>query len=64
MPTSTKTISSLEQITGRCDALDDPVFSLVAKNTKSYEAKVNFACNLFLYNETVKLIGINLVATY
>jgi len=42
--------------------LDDPVFSLIAKNSKSYEVKVNFECELN-FNKT-KLIGINIVIFY
>lgn len=44
MPTSTKNLGTLIEINGRCKALDDPVFSLTAKNTQSYEVKVNFEC--------------------
>lgn len=46
MPTSTKSLSTLLEIKGKCKALDDPVFSFAKKSTNSYEVKVNFACDL------------------
>jgi hypothetical protein len=46
MPTATKHLETMTNITGLCKAFDDPVFNFAMKNSKSYEAKVNFACHL------------------
>lgn len=62
MPTATKHLPTLTEITGICRALDDPVFAFAMKSTKTYEAKVNFACSL-QFNNT-RFLAINLVASY
>ena len=62
MPSSTKNISSMTQLSGRCDGLNDPVFSFQAKNTSAYEVKVNFACEIH-FNKT-RLLGVNIVVNY
>jgi hypothetical protein len=62
MPTSTKNLPTLLEITGKCRALDDPVFALTMKNSKAYEAKVNFNCYLDFNN--TRLIDINIVVSY
>jgi hypothetical protein len=62
MPTATRHLDTMANITGRCKALDDPVFSFAMKNTKAYEAKVNFACNLI--SNSTQIVTINLVVSY
>lgn len=62
MPTSTKRIQTLQEITGRCTAFNDPVFSFAAKTSSTYEVRVNLACDLN-FNQT-KLISVNLVVNY
>jgi hypothetical protein len=62
MPAATKHMDTMLPITGLCRALDDPVFALNMKGSKTYEAKVNFGCN-FEFNKT-HLISINLVVAY
>lgn len=62
MPTSTKHIETMTEITGMCRALDDAVFNFAMKTSKTYEAKVNFACHLDFNGTT--FLRINLVATY
>jgi hypothetical protein len=64
MPSSMKNLPIMEKIIGKCVAIDDPVFSFTVKNTKSYEAKVNFACHLSFGSNQTKFIDINLVANY
>lgn len=67
MPSSTKMLPTLIPLTGRCDALNDPVFSFTTKSSSTYTVKVNFACHLnfnsSLGNETdtVDLVGVNIV---
>ena len=51
------------EITGKCNALDDPVFSFATKTSTSYEVKVNFGC-LLNYTNTTRLAGVNTVVTY
>ena len=63
MPTSTLNISTLEEIVGKCTAMDDPVFSFTQKGKSSYEVKVNFEC-LLNYTETKRLLTIDIVVTY
>lgn len=62
MPSATKHMDTMLAISGLCRALDDPVFALNMKTSKTYEAKVNFGCN-FEFNKT-HLISINLVVSY
>jgi hypothetical protein len=62
MPNSTKRIQTLQEITGRCTAFNDPVFSFATKTSSAYEVRVNLACDLN-FNET-KLISVNLVVNY
>lgn len=62
MPSSTKNLPTLLEIKGKCKALDDPVFALSMKNTKTYEAKVNFNC--FLDFNNTRLVDLNIVVNY
>ena len=64
MPTSTKNMSTMVDITGRCDGLDDPVFYFGTKSNTAYEVKVNFACSLNFNNSAARLVGLNMVVTY
>lgn len=61
---STKNISSLQPITGKCRALDDKYYNLTIKSTKTYLASVNFTCDLKFANNTKKLLGLNLAINY
>lgn len=54
----------MEPITGRCRALDDTKFNLTMKTATSYDVSVNFTCDFKIYNNTKKLIGINLLINY
>lgn len=63
MPSSTKKMSTMIEITGKCNALNDPVFSFLTKSSTMYEVKVNFGC-LLNYTNTTRLAGINTVVTY
>lgn len=61
---STKNISSLEPITGKCKALDDKVFSLDMKTTSTYTASVNFTCDLKFSNNTKRLVSLNIAVSF
>ena len=50
------------ELDGRCDGLDDPVFSFQTKSTQNYEVKVNFNCGIN-FGKT-RLVGVNIVAIY
>lgn len=66
MPTSTKNISTMKELKGKCIGLNDPVFNFAYKSAETYEVKVNFECFLNLTSEThpMKLVTINVVASY
>jgi hypothetical protein len=59
---STKNISSFRQLNGRCDALNDKYFNLVAKTASSYELTVNFTCSIF--DNGTKVVDIILPVNY
>lgn len=61
---STKNLSSLEPITGKCRALDDKFFNLESKTASTYVASVNFTCDLKFSNNTKRLLGVNLAINY
>lgn len=62
MPTSTKNMSTLIELAGRCNGLDDPAFSFAAKSSSAYDVKVNFECQLN-FNKT-RLVGVNILVNY
>lgn len=64
MPSTTKNISTMTPLHGRCDGLDDPVFSFTTKSSTAYEVKVNFQCQVHFNNATKQLVGVDLVANY
>jgi len=66
MPTSTKNMSTMDELKGKCIGINDPVFNFAYKSATAYEVKVNFECYLNMTSQTkpTKLITINVVATY
>ena len=66
MPTSTKNISTMQELKGKCIGLDDPVFNFAYKSATAYEVKVNFECylNLTTSKNSTKLITIDVVVSY
>ena len=61
---STKNISSLEPINGKCKAMDDKYFNLLKKTLTSYLVSVNFTCEFHILNNTKKLFSMNLAVDY
>lgn len=61
MPSS-KNISSLDSLNGRCKAQDDKSFHFEKKTNASYDVQVNFTCDLN-YNKN-KILGITILVDY
>ena len=59
---TTKTISTYQKITGRCNASDDATFSLKRKTDKAYNIAVNFKCS-FEFNKS-PLLGLKMLINY
>lgn len=53
----------MQEITGRCNALNDSTFSFATKSSETYEVVVNFTCELN-FTKTTRLISIILPVTY
>jgi hypothetical protein len=64
MPSSTRNMSTMVELQGRCDALDDPAFSFSAKSASAYDVKVNFQCQLNFNNNKTRLVNIDMVVNY
>lgn len=60
---STRNISSLVPINGKCKALDDHHLALTMKSMTTYDVKVNFTCWFEFENKT-KILDMNLAVDY
>lgn len=61
---STKNITSLTPLDGKCKAMDDKVLSLKMKTMETYDFSVNFTCYVQFTNNKTTLIEINIAVDY
>lgn len=54
----------MQPITGKCKALDDSYFNVKAKTGSSYQVSTNFTCFLNIFDNTKRLIGIDIAVDY
>lgn len=64
MPSSTKNMSTMIELVGRCDGLVDPAFSFSAKSSSAYDVKVNFQCRINYDNNKTRLTSLDMVVSY
>lgn len=60
---TTKSLSTLNEVTGLCRAILDSSFSFEMKSDRAYDINVNFTCD-FNHSKTVKLVSMSLLVNY